>query len=154
MSLRPLQPYKYPPGYEHYGTRSIEILLIEVDLTLAILIYLYPFLGWNALNSESYSVLLRGMEAPGWAMLFLTKGLLHSFALYINGRARWTNWTRVVTNGFSALFWGCFCASLVRLGISGTMPGALLLCCSFWFMISRFKCVRGSALDARVASSA
>lgn len=98
------------------------------------------------LGATTFRVALQYATETGWGGTFLASGILHMFALHINGRAAWTPFLRAAALAVSSQTFLAFALSLAPVSMFGmsflTYLFFAIVFCGVAFSSAAFDCGR------------
>lgn len=121
------------PWFTNYAQKKLEWLIAIYTVWFG----LWLLGPWDAMNSTSFSTVLSYASERTWGLVYVTVGILHNYALHVNGRAAWTPFVRT-----AALLLNCNVFLAMTVGLVHVFPGGTGVA-TYSFMVFGFC---GSAL--------
>lgn len=79
------------PRFTKYAARKLEYGISFYTALFGAFLLAPP----TSMNSPNFTLVLNTLPEWQWAMLMLVTGVIHTYALHINGRAAWTPFARL-----------------------------------------------------------
>lgn len=103
------------PWFTNYAQKKLEWLIAIYTVWFG----LWLLGPWDAMNSTSFGTVLGYASERAWGATYLAVGILHNYALHVNGRAAWTP---LVRSG--ALLLNCNVFLAMTIGLVHSYPGS------------------------------
>lgn len=100
--------------FTHYPQRKLEWLIAIYTVWFG----LWLIGPWDAMSPTSFSSVLGYATEATWGVIYLAVGVLHNYALHVNGRAAWTPFVRS-----AALMLNCNVFLAMTIGLIHVYPG-------------------------------
>lgn len=116
------------PWFTNYAQRKLEWCIAIYTVWFG----LWLSGPWDAMNPTSFDNVLKYADEHTWGAVYVVVGVLHNYALHVNGRSSWTPFVRC-----GALLLNCNVFLAMTIGLAQTNPGGTAVS-TYSFMVFGF----------------